>query len=234
MEITRSGRNVDFDWIVSEDSFEITMFGMAFENGALYVINDRSGLFTIGGAEVTVSEEEAIEIAMNNARDFYWVTGEGISVKADSIPRELAMPELSWQHGMGRDPFTYYPYWHVDLWLDKTYPGGVSYISVGMWADTGEVVYVKALGGGGGILPYEGTGTSSSANAPSQPPSSTIDPSAPSEIGIMPNETPSPQQQPNDAKADPTGNYPLAAVAAAATISAAATLYLKKRRRQHR
>jgi hypothetical protein len=40
---------------------------------------------------------------------------------------------------------TLYPYWYVTLYLDKTYPGGVSEIGVGVWADTGQVASIQAI-----------------------------------------------------------------------------------------
>ena len=45
-----------------------------------------------------------------------------------------------------------YPCWIVDLPLGEFYAGGVSYIEVMLWADSGEVISVEALGGG---FPYE-------------------------------------------------------------------------------
>jgi hypothetical protein len=43
-----------------------------------------------------------------------------------------------------------YPYWRVDLYLDKVYPGEVSSIAVGIWADTGDVIYCQELSYGAG------------------------------------------------------------------------------------
>jgi hypothetical protein len=45
------------------------------------------------------------------------------------------------------DLLTLVPYWYVTLYLDKEYPGGVNSISVGVWADTGEVANIQHLSG---------------------------------------------------------------------------------------
>ena len=43
------------------------------------------------------------------------------------------------------DNLTLYPYWYVTLHLDKTYPGGVSEIGVGVWADTAQATNIQAI-----------------------------------------------------------------------------------------
>ena len=42
---------------------------------------------------------------------------------------------------------TLFPYWYVTLHLDKTYPGGVNVIAVGVWGDSGEVANTEPLSG---------------------------------------------------------------------------------------
>ncbi|NLE05647.1 MAG: hypothetical protein GX638_12730 [Crenarchaeota archaeon] len=50
-----------------------------------------------------------------------------------------------------RDDSTLYPFWRVELYLDKVYAGGVGSIAVGIWADTGEIRYCNALSYGGPV-----------------------------------------------------------------------------------
>jgi hypothetical protein len=52
-----------------------------------------------------------------------------------------------WMHP--REPLVHYPRWSVTLYLTKTYPGLINRIALLIWADTGEVIYCQALGGGG-------------------------------------------------------------------------------------
>jgi hypothetical protein len=40
---------------------------------------------------------------------------------------------------------TLVPYWFITLYLDKEYAGGVNSITVGVWADTGEVANIQAM-----------------------------------------------------------------------------------------
>jgi hypothetical protein len=46
---------------------------------------------------------------------------------------------------------TLFPHWRIDRSLDKGYPGGVSSIAVGLWADTGTINYIQELSYGGSI-----------------------------------------------------------------------------------
>ena len=111
-------------------------------------------LTTVGDAEVSVSEEEAISIAMEYAKGFSWKAGVDpdnmVEVKDFKILESPVKAELSMQP---REALTLYPYWYVELYLDKVYPGGVSSIHVGLWADTGEVNYCQEMSYGGGLPP---------------------------------------------------------------------------------
>ena len=217
------------------------MLSISLHYGALYGLGDDYGLFKLSDAEVTVSQEEAIDIAVEHALNCSWnVTG--VSYMAESVPSELAMTQLFLTASLPRDPFMYYPFWRVDLWLGKTYPGGVNHIAVGIWADTGEVKYVTPLGGGGSIPPEE---PADSSPPPSQPSDSSTpgsasstdskdsteptDPATSPDAASPPDVTPPPTQQPTDTT---TPFNPITATVAAIAISATATtIYLKKKRR---
>ncbi|MFA7398728.1 MAG: hypothetical protein WC046_09620, partial [Candidatus Bathyarchaeia archaeon] len=55
-----------------------------------------------------------------------------------------------------------YPHWSVTLYLNQTYPGSVTSILLGIWADTGEVFFCH-------YQAYGGSGLPSDANSNSQP-----------------------------------------------------------------
>jgi hypothetical protein len=54
-----------------------------------------------------------------------------------------------------RETLTWCPYWNVELYLDRSYPGDVYAIQVGIWADSGEVFLCKQIGVGGAITPED-------------------------------------------------------------------------------
>jgi hypothetical protein len=57
-----------------------------------------------------------------------------------------------------------YPYWSIDLYLDKLYPGNVNRISLAIWADTGEVIYSAPLSFGGVPPPDQNTSLQTQQN----------------------------------------------------------------------
>ena len=90
---------------------------------------------------------------MNAAKDILWnVNSEEINnftILDDPMRTELNM--------QARQPLTLYPQWRVDLSLDKIYPGGVSSITVGIWADTRTINYAQELSYGGSIPEFPST-----------------------------------------------------------------------------
>ncbi|MGF3521488.1 MAG: winged helix-turn-helix domain-containing protein [Candidatus Bathyarchaeia archaeon] len=116
---------------------------IVYQNYVLTELSDDWNLYKVGTTEVNVSSEQAIQIAKNAARSYSWnAEGQQVSdfeildspVSADFYPHTRS------------EPLTLVPYWYVTLHLDKTYPGGVNVIAVGVWADTGEIANIQALG----------------------------------------------------------------------------------------
>jgi len=110
-----------------------------------------------------------------------------------------------------REPLTLYPHWQVVLYFDKTYPGFVIGVEVGIWADKGEIHYINPISTGGGLPPQD-----SSTPSPEPEP-------APS---------PQPSPQPNFSG---TGipieyRYAIIAVTIFAIAAASSYLYIKSKR----
>lgn len=113
------------------------------QNHVITELSDDWNLYKIGTAEVNVSGEQAIQIAKNAARSYSWNSG-GVQVSDFEI---LDSPISAEFYPHTRTSYlTLVPYWYVTLHLDKTYPGGVNVLAVGVWADTGEVANIQALG----------------------------------------------------------------------------------------
>ena len=144
--ISVSGANAEIQWLYTENGvdFPVKSLTLNFENGVLKDLTDGWYLFSIGSTEVNVSGEEALEIAKNAVRSFTWeadgttvsnfnVLDEPVSVVFHPIPRGQNLKLI--------------PYWYIILYLDKVYPGGVNRITVGVWADTGDVDQIRTLSG---------------------------------------------------------------------------------------
>jgi hypothetical protein len=230
-------RSTSFVWRYCVDDAETIILSIKLNDGKLYSISDKTNIFTVSDATVTVSSEQAISIAIANALNYSWVT-KGTSSSVDAIPEKLARTQLFLTSRLPREPFVFYPFWRVDLWLGETV-GGVSHVAVGIWADTGEVCYVKGLGGGG-----ESPGEEAIAPSTLTPSSSQSSTSTPSYS--QPNDARLPAKQPEDDSTTTDTPQPTAetsahppslpqVLAVTATVIAAialagTSLYLKKKR----
>jgi hypothetical protein len=158
---------IGFRWSYSVEGFETNALTIKILNGDLQGINDAMGIFKVSEAPTAISEQQAISIAVNSASAFSWqADGQEYSV-TDPIPVDLARASKILNTLPTGDPFTLYPIWKVMLYLGKTYPGGVKYISAGVWADTGEVSYILAHGDGSASSSEQPVGTSTSTTSPS-------------------------------------------------------------------
>ncbi|MCL2173430.1 MAG: hypothetical protein FWB84_07335 [Candidatus Bathyarchaeota archaeon] len=111
--------------------------------GHLVYFHNGLDMFTIGSFEAKISEQAAIQIAMEQVQTFSWTQGDEV-VSNVEIRREHVNTSLSLQR---RDGGTIlYPYWDVWVPLAEVYPGGVTAFHVTIWADTGEVEYFTATG----------------------------------------------------------------------------------------
>jgi len=133
-------------WMYTENDvdFSVKSLSLVYEDGVLEQLVDGWFLFQAGSTEVDISREEAIEIAREYLKNYSW-TVNGTEVSDFTVLNE---PILAVFHPTPRDePLVLVPYWFVTLYLDHAYPGGVTRLGVGLWADTGQVSQVKMLSG---------------------------------------------------------------------------------------
>jgi DNA-binding transcriptional ArsR family regulator len=137
----------------SEITLQYTASGVDFigktlkitiQNHIVTEFHDDWALYSIGSNQLNVSREQAIQIARNAAEEYVWTSG-GTQV-SDFIVLDTPVTAEFYPHTRPANSVMLYPYWYVTLHLDKTYPGGVNVIAVGVWADTGEVANIQALG----------------------------------------------------------------------------------------
>jgi len=110
------------------------------------VFVDQWDIYRVGSAELRISEEEAVRLAKEYAKQYVY-TSEGRLVGNFTFLEKPLYTYLG-THYRG-DYYTLYPYWKVYLCLDKMYPGGVTGIEVLLWADTGEKISISVSGVGG-------------------------------------------------------------------------------------
>ena len=138
-------------WEYVLDGVAFPWMTLEFRNRFVCGFDDNWRLYTVGSTDINYSEEEAINIALQHLEDFSWNAtqdGELVEVTNFEIVEEPRHVELITTRS--REPLTVYPYWRIELYLDKVYPGYVNRISLAIWADTGEIISCIPLGSGGG------------------------------------------------------------------------------------
>ena len=123
--------------------FQAKSLHLSYQKKVLTEFSDDWLLFKIGSTQINVSKDQAVLIAKNAAKSYSW-TVSGTKVSNFQILDNPVSAQFYPKPG-DSDIFTLYPYWYVTLYLDKTYPGGVTQIAVGVWADTGQIASIDAL-----------------------------------------------------------------------------------------
>ena len=149
LEVIRRTDYTALIWDYVLDGVAFPWMTLEFRNGFVCGFDDIWRLYTAGSTDINYSEEEAINVALGYLEDFSWTAGDE-EVTNFAIVEEPRYVELFATRS--REPLTVYPYWRIELYLDKVYPGNINRISLAIWADTGEIISCIPLGGGG-VLP---------------------------------------------------------------------------------
>ncbi len=152
LRIYTSGAYSELLWMYTENGIDYQTKGlqMTFQNNILITMTDSYYLFQKGNSEISVTQDEAVDIAENYVKTLTW-TIEGQQVSGF----KTLNPPLSVQlvpHTRGNS-VNLYPYWYVELSLDQIYAGGINVVAVGIYADTGQVADVQLLRGSIEIQP---------------------------------------------------------------------------------
>jgi DNA-binding transcriptional ArsR family regulator len=122
--------------------FSAKSLRLVFQNHVLQELSDDWFLYEVGDTQVSVSQAQAIQIARDAAKNFEWNIN-GVAVSNFNVLAE-PVSAVFFPHPR-TELLTLYPYWYITLYLDREYPGGVNSITVGVWADTGQVANIQAL-----------------------------------------------------------------------------------------
>jgi len=230
LEVSSEEDQVLFDWTYSFNGADYTGIYINFRDGSFESFRDDRSYYKIGSTDVNVSKEEAIDIALKRMETYSWKLGSGEEVSDFNIVEERIGAELLTRNR--EEPLIMYPYWLIQLPLDKVYPGMVTRIIVAIWAGTSEILYVKPLSYGGGptpeTLPTEPTPEENLTVTPTEP-SQTPEPSSSPSTSPSPQQTTSPSIQQTDHTTPSIDPFLLAVAAATIIAIAIATIALKKK-----
>jgi len=135
---------------------------LEYTDGQLSFFCNYLGMFTIGTSEVAISEQEAIQRAIEHVQAYFWTQADEV-VSNVTVLEHLIRTKLTLEL---RDDTTLYPFWEIRLGLDKMYPGGATGFQVMMWADTGEISYITPIGSY--TAPSDASGSSPENASPQQ------------------------------------------------------------------
>ncbi|MGA2386322.1 MAG: winged helix-turn-helix domain-containing protein [Candidatus Bathyarchaeia archaeon] len=144
LQITISGGTETFLWMYSVDGIDYQAKGleMDFQGNVLTTMTDGYFLFTVGSTDLAVSQQQAVTIAENYVKTLTW------TIEGQQVSHFTAVePPLSVQlvpHPRGNS-VALIPYWYIEMSLTVTYQGGINEVTVGIYADTGQVSDVQML-----------------------------------------------------------------------------------------
>ena len=126
------------DWVRTINGLEFPIgLSIRVDNGFVDIFTDRSSFYRIGSSDVNISREEAVRIALEEAKTFTAVTfflGDHSGVFPFQVKEEPWRVRLQ----VGFNNFTMYPCWEVRFAGDpEVY--SVTGVAVYMRADTGEI-----------------------------------------------------------------------------------------------
>jgi DNA-binding transcriptional ArsR family regulator len=138
LSITSEGNDAEIRWAKTTNGIDYQAKGviLTFDDGIFESLTDGWLLFNVGSTEVNISEQEAIQLAREHAKEYSWKV-DNVEIN-DFVVIEQPVSVNLWPH-IRDEPLDLIPYWYVVFRLDKVYPGNVNSIGVGIWADTGKV-----------------------------------------------------------------------------------------------
>ena len=137
-----------FSWVYTINGADYTKLAITYSNGAFYSMSNNRDLYNIGNTDVNISEEQAINIAMDHIESYSYAVPGGVEISDFNVAEDRTVAELTTSPRAS----TLYPFWTVMLYLNQTYPGSVYGLLVGIWADSGEVSFCNNQAAGG-LLP---------------------------------------------------------------------------------
>jgi hypothetical protein len=153
LEVTSLADSKTYRWTYSVDGFEAPdkCVAIRYKDGFLKYFADTWELYQVGNTNVNLSEKEAINIAMENAKSASWQMGSGdntVDVKNFTIANAMLWEtvfrsSLIADEARNENTLMLYPMYHIWVSLDKFYPGNVYGFNVYLWADTGEIAAIN-------------------------------------------------------------------------------------------
>lgn len=158
LEVSDTGQWTSFDLKRTFNGADYPALTLSFREKDFYAFDQVMSYYKIGNTDVKIMKTQAIDIALDRAESYSY-TYKDEKVENFGIVEETIRAELEVMNRY--ESFELYPLWKVDLPLNETYPGSATFIRVNLWADTGEIINIRALGISGDFQPTNSTSESS-------------------------------------------------------------------------
>ena len=208
---TAFGDSINFRWIRAINGCDYLAINAVFRDGAFSSFIDHRARYSIGDTTVNIPKEQAIEIAMKYIQNYSYRISDDFVVSDFNVTEDRTVANLV---PTVREGNVLYPYWSVILYLNQTYPGSVTSLLLGIWADTGDVFFCNYQAFGGSDLPSDSNSNNllSNDNSGSEPSTTSPLPSSENSVASL-----------------DIGTMAIVAVAATVVAVAAVVLLVKKR-----
>ncbi|MFW6117223.1 MAG: hypothetical protein ACOC6G_01395 [Thermoproteota archaeon] len=218
---TAFGDVINFRWVRVINGCEYLATGVTFRDGDFSSFIDQRARYSIGNTTVKISKDQAIEIAMEHIQNYSYRMADNLVISDFNITESRTTATLK---PTVREDNVLYPHWSITLYLNQTYPGSVTSLLLGIWADSGEVFLCHHQAYGGSDLILD---DNSDYELPTSTPPSTETPDEGSNESTV-----------NDSAEDPsndsssTTSTPVLVIASvvSATVLLGAAIYTKKRK----
>jgi predicted PurR-regulated permease PerM len=153
LDVTPTDSSTTFRWTYTYNGIQapVKCVVLSYSNGFLKYFIDNWNLYTIGNNDINLSEKDAINNGIANAKTFSWTVGsdDNTYVVTDFNVTQAMIWETTFSNSLSTDtardhnPLILYPMFDVWVSLDKFYPGNVYGIEVFYWADTKQLYYMQ-------------------------------------------------------------------------------------------
>ena len=153
IEVTSSADSTTFKWTYTFNGIDAPdkCVAIRYKNGALKYFIDNWDLYKIGSTDVNLSETEAVDIAVKKAKTLIWMKTDSengttdlkYTVTGGMVWETIFAPSVYMDEARSEDLLELYPMRHIWISFDNFYPGNVYGANVYVWADTGEIGFVK-------------------------------------------------------------------------------------------
>lgn len=148
------------------------------QNNTLVNFSDLSRFYSVGNTNLTISRDEAINIAQKEAFSNNKMNITSSDGYLTQVTLELpSQPQVVQLSTACRQPLTYSPIWQIQFYSNNPI-GGTNGYQVGIWADTGEIQY-SHLTSGLGTNNYIGATTNPEPTLPLPTQAQTSTPNVP-------------------------------------------------------